>query len=164
MAAGDTLAVFDALAGVPTQTNYAVFGIRNAQPHLAFSPTTDKMIDFRGVMPSSYSGGGVDVILHWRAAGTSGNVVWTSAFERQADGGIDTDSDDFAAANSITASAPTTSGVLKYTTIAHTNGAQMDSVVAGDVFRLRITRDADNGSDTLAADSQLVSVEIREAV
>lgn len=164
MASGDTLAVFDAQAGQQPSASYPAWGVRNGQAHLAFDAAADEAVDFRGVMPAHYVGGGVNVVLHWRAASaTSGDVVWTSAFERQADGGQDTDSDGFATAESATATTQATAGALEYTSIPHTNGAEMDSVVAGDVFRLRITRDADNGSDTMAGDAQLVSVAIVEA-
>lgn len=164
MASGDTLAVFDAQAGQQPSASYPAWGVRNGQAHLAFDAAADESVDFRGVMPQHYAGGGVSVILHWRAASaTSGDVVWTSAFELQADGGQDTDSDGFASAQSATVTAPGTAGMLDYATISHTNGGQMDSVVAGDVFRLRITRDADNGSDTMTGDAELVSVEVREA-
>ena len=41
-----------------------------------------------------------------------------------------------------------TAGILTVTEIPFTNGAQMDSVGAGDGFRLRITRDAANDDMT----------------
>jgi len=39
----------------------------------------------------------------------------------------------------------------------------IDSVTAGDGFRLKITRDADSGSDTLSGDVELVLCEVRSA-
>jgi hypothetical protein len=36
-------------------------------------------------------------------------------------------------------------------------------VAKGEKFRLKITRDADNGSDDLDADAELHAVEIRES-
>lgn len=39
----------------------------------------------------------------------------------------------------------------------------IDSVVAGDGFRLKITRDANNGSDTMTGDAELIAVEVRSA-
>jgi hypothetical protein len=38
----------------------------------------------------------------------------------------------------------------------------MDSLAAGESFRLRIYRDADNGSDTMTNDAELLRIEVRE--
>ena len=38
----------------------------------------------------------------------------------------------------------------------------MDSVVAGDYFRMDVNRDSSNASDTLTGDLELVFVEIKE--
>lgn len=38
----------------------------------------------------------------------------------------------------------------------------MDSLAAGEAFRLKVTRDADNASDTMAGDAELIGVEIKE--
>ena len=47
-------------------------------------------------------------------------------------------------------------------TLAHTSGAQMDSVAAGEGFRLQIEREGAHGNDTMAGNAQLSKVEIRE--
>ena len=44
--------------------------------------------------------------------------------------------------------------------VAFTNGTDMDSVAAGEAFRIKLTRDA--VSDTAAGDAELHAVEIRE--
>ena len=49
---------------------------------------------------------------------------------------------------------------LRIATADFTNGAQMSSVVAGDYFRIKVTRDGI--SDTATGDAELVKVEIRE--
>ena len=38
----------------------------------------------------------------------------------------------------------------------------MDSLAVGESFRIKITRDADNGSDTMAGDAQLFAVKVKE--
>jgi hypothetical protein len=40
----------------------------------------------------------------------------------------------------------------------------MDSVAAGEIFRLKITRDADgtSGTDDLTGDAELLGVEVKE--
>ena len=44
--------------------------------------------------------------------------------------------------------------------IAFTDGVDMDSVAAGERFRIKITRDA--ASDTATGDAELTGIEIRE--
>jgi hypothetical protein len=62
----------------------------------------------------------------------------------------------------VTDAAPGTSGYVTIASIAFTDGAQMDSVAAGEGFRLSVIRDADNGSDTMTGDAELWAVEIKE--
>ena len=46
--------------------------------------------------------------------------------------------------------------------IAFADGAEMDSVAAGNAFRVQITRDANNAADTATGDAELVAVHIKE--
>jgi hypothetical protein len=115
-------------------------------------------------MPRHYAGGGVTVYLHWAASTdttAAHHCYWDAAFERIAADDLDIDADSFAAAQSVdTDHCNATSGKVTITAITFTNGAQMDSVVAGDLFRLRITRDAAN--DDLTGDAELLGIEIKE--
>ena len=162
MASGDTLAVFTPLHNEPPASNPALLDLRNQHPVLDFDGTTNKTTVFSYVMPQSYAGGGVDVFLHYAmSSATSGDIDWDAAFERIGDQQQDLDSDGFAAVNSVdNTTVPGTSGLVDIVSIAFTNGADMDSVVAGESFRLKITRDA--ASDTATGDAELVKVEIRE--
>ena len=45
--------------------------------------------------------------------------------------------------------------------IAFADGAEMDSVAAGNAFRVQITRDANNAADTATGDAELVAVHIK---
>ena len=110
-----------------------------------------------------YDGSGVTVTLVWLAAtATTGDVVWDVSFERHEDDATDFDADSFAAVNSATATTASAAGEPQYTAITFTDGADMDSVAVGESFRLRVNRDADNGSDDMAGDAQLARVEIQE--
>lgn len=163
MASGDTLAVFTALHGEPPASNYATLDTRNSHPCLDFDDTTGETIYFSGVMPRNYSAAtGVTVYLHWAGTVAGTNTVgWLIAFERMGDGGTDIDTDSFAADTTVTAeAADATSGILDVSNATITAGANMDSVAAGDGFRLRVTRDVTN--DTLAGDAELYFVEIKE--
>lgn len=163
MASNDTLCIFTPLGNEPPASNYATLDIRNAHPCLDFDDTTDETAQWTDVLPRNYAGGGVTVTLFWAAStATTGNVVWDAQFERLEDEGTDIDADSFAAVQSATAAAPGTSGAVQYTTIAFTHGAQMDSVAAGELFRVRVSRDANNGADTMTGDAELLGLELRE--
>ena len=162
MAAGDTLLVFRPIEGVPTASNYATFGSRNQHVTLLFDDTTPESVVFESVMPQSYSGNGVTVYLHYAMlSATSGDIDWDVAFERIGDQQLDIDSDSFAAVNSVdNTTVPGTAGFVDVVSIAFTDGADMDSVAAGEAFRMKVTRDA--ASDTGSGDAELIRVEIRE--
>jgi len=161
VASGNTLLVFRPADNEPPSSNFATLDLRNGHPTLDFDTTTQETAIFTGVIPRTYGGGGITVYVHWAAtSATSGTIGWDSAFEAIGTA-QDIDSDGFATAKTITAATvPGTSGVLAVTNVAHGNGAESDSVAAGDAFRLRIRRDVAN--DTAAGDAELVAVELKE--
>lgn len=162
MASGDTLITFSALANQPPASTYATLDTRNSHAVLDFDAAADEVAIFGDVLPRHYAGGGITATLGWMAtSATSGNVVWSVAFERR-DTGTDLDTDSFATANTATAATSATSGALVYTTIAFTAGAQMDSLAVGEAFRLKVSRTGSSGSDTMTGDAELVSVELKE--
>lgn len=163
MASGDTLATFFPTDNERPSANGAQDGLRNNRPCLLFDQSTDESAVFSDVLNRAYAGGGVTVSLYWAADGVTVNdVIWDVAFERVGDGQLDIDGDSFAAVQSVTDTAPGTDGFVTTASVAFTDGAQMDSVAVGELYRLKVTRDADNGSDTLAADTQLFAVELTE--
>jgi hypothetical protein len=163
MASGNTLVIFTPLGNEPPAATYATLDTRNAHPTLDFDDMTDETAQWTATLPRNYSGGGLTLTLIWAASSaTTGNIIWDAQFERLEDEGTNTAADSFAAVQSVTAAAPGTNGALQYSTIAFTAGSQMDSVVAGEAFRLRVTRDANNGSDTMVGDAELFAVEMRE--
>lgn len=164
MASGNTLISWRATANHPPASAYATPDTRNSHPVLDFDASTDENAIFAGVLPRHYAGGGVTVTIAWMAStATSGNVIRNAAFERLTNNDQDLDADGFATAIAASAAAANgTSGKLTYTTIAFTDGAQMDSLAVAEAFRLQVTRDADNGSDTMTGDAEVLSVEIRE--
>lgn len=163
MASGDTLAIFTPLHNEPPSTNYATLDTRNGHPVLDFDDSTDESAVFSGIMPRNYGSGGVTVYLHVSSVATTGNHMFDVAFERIGDQQQDVDSDGFAAVNAVGAVAvPGTSGNVDIVNVTFTDGADMDSVAVGELFRLKVTRDADNASDTATGDSELHAVEIKE--
>ena len=166
MASGATLLQWTVLGNMPPSSNGAALDTRNDHPILDFDAAADVSAIFGGVLPrgdGGYAGGGLTVSLYWMASSaTSGNVVWNVAIERHEADVTDLDADSFAAAQAATAACASASGEVAVTEIPFTDGAQMDSLAAGESFRLKVTRDADNGSDTMTGDAELLRVEVRE--
>ena len=163
MASGDTLVQFGPLHNEPPSSNAMTFDTRNQHPILDADATVNESAVFSAVMPQHYAGTtGVTVYIHYAmSTATSDTVDWDAAFELIGDQQQDLDSDGFAAVNSVdNTTVPGTSGLVDIVSIAFTDGADMDSVAAGEGFRLKITRDA--ASDDAAGDAELRWVEIRE--
>lgn len=162
MASGNTLCVFTPLNNEPTVSNFATLDTRNQHTVLDFDAATNEFAVFKGIMPRHYGGGGVTVYIHYAMTSAEADTIdWDAAFERIGDQQQDLDSDGFAAVQSVNnTTVPGTSGLVDIVSVAFTNGAQMDSIVAGEGFRLKITRDA--VSDDAAGDAELWAVEIKE--
>lgn len=166
MASADTLVVFTPHQNEPPSSAYATLDTRNGYLVLDFDDTTDESAIFRGVMPRNYAGGGVTVTVGWMAtSATTGTISLDAAFMSVTDDADDLDTKSFAAANNANPTTASASGEVDYATITFTDGADMDSVAAGEVFFLKITRDANGttSTDNMSGDMELVFVEIRES-
>lgn len=162
MASGDTLLVFTPLHNEPPVSSFASLDWRNYHPVLDFEANLDNIAVFTGVIPQNYAEGDIKVHLHFAmSSATSGNVVWMVAFERIGDQIQDIDSDGFAVAKSSTIAVPGTSGHVKDGQI-DVSSSNLDGIQAGETFRLKVTRDADNASDTAGGDAELVAIELQE--
>ena len=163
MASGDTLLTFHPYNNEPPAANFATLDTRNQHVVLDFDPTTNESAVFSSVMPQHYVGTtGITVYLHYSMTSAEADTVdWDVAFERVGDQQLDVDGDSFAAVNSADdTEVPGTTGLVDVVSVAFTNGADMDSVAAGEKFRLMVTRDA--ASDDAAGDAELHAVEVRE--
>ncbi len=154
-----TYAVFTPRDNQPPATNFATLDTRNSIAVLDFDATTDESAVFLSVIPEAASlGSGLKIRLAWTAtAATSGACVWDASLERL---NTDIDSDSFDTIASVTTTTSATSGIPNSSEITLTT---IDSVTAGDGFRLKITRDANNASDTMTGDAELIAVEVRSA-
>ena len=161
MATGNTLATFFPRDNEPPSATYATFGLRNGHPTLQFDDTTSWAAIFTAVMPQNYSNTtGITVFVTASAVATSGTMGWLLALERM-DTAMDIDADGYAGNQTVTATTvPGTSGFPLILSLAITKGANMDSVVAGDTFRLKVARDVVN--DSAVGNTEILSVEIRE--
>lgn len=161
MATGNHFATFLPHGSIPPSSNMATLDTRNLRPVLCFDASTEESVYFDGVLPDNYAGGGLTIDLYWMgASATSGNVVWGSSIE--ALNGLDQDGDSFATEQTATGAANGTSGIYTKTSVAHSSGANMDSLAAGAPYRLKIARKAADGSDTMAGDAHLTRVVVRE--
>lgn len=165
MASGNSLIQFLPLSNEPTASVPATIDLRNLHPVLDFDGSADEEAVFSGVLPRHYAGGGLTVRLFVAfTSATAGTSRWQAAIERIDASSLDIDADSFASFLSNGVAAPGTSGHVVTCDIAFTSGAEMDSLAAGEAFRLKIRRDADgtSGTDDIATDAELRAVEIRE--
>lgn len=157
-----TRAVLTPLSAEFPSSAFAALTTVNARPALAYDAATDETAQWTMIAPQGLSGSLSAVLtLIGNAAGTN-STYWdvsveavTSADATDLDAG-----DSFATVNSGNVAMPATQGHMVQLSITLTNN---DSIAAADYVRIRVTRDANNASDTFAADAYLLAVEIREA-
>ena len=165
MATTNFLASFTATNNVPPSTIFATLDTRNAHACLDFDGATDEEAVFEAVLPNNYAGGGLTIDTYWSfTSATTGSLRVQTSIERIDASTLDIDADSFATANSAGGTAPGTSGQVIKVTITHTSGAEMDSLSAGEAFRLKIRRDADgtSGTDDITTDAELLRCVIKE--
>lgn len=165
MATTNVLNQWSPLANEPPASSYATIDTRNSHIVLDFDGSTDEEAVFSGVIPAHYSGGGLTINTFWSfTSATSGSLRVQTAIERIDASSLDIDADSFASFNSAGGTAPGTSGQVIKVTVTHASGAEMDSLSAGEAFRLKVRRDADgtSGTDDIATDAELLFIEIRE--
>jgi hypothetical protein len=155
-----TLERFTPRDNQPPATNYATLDTRNSILVLEYDASTEESAYFVGVIDESMTlASGLTVRIWWMAdTATSGNVRWGVQFERT---GTDNDADSFDTNAQATSAANGTSGVESVASITITT---IDSLTAGDRYRLRVYRvAADATNDTMTGDAQLIAVEVRAA-
>ena len=147
-------------------TNFPQLAVSNTterRPVLAYDAATKESAQWTDIAPQGLTGTLTVVITYIMASATSGNVVWLAAVEAITDADASPDLDSaasFDTDNSVTSAVPGTAGLIKQVSITLTTN---DSLTAADYFRLRIARDAANGSDTATGDAHLLAVELRDA-
>lgn len=164
MATGNLIAEFGAANNEPPTTDPAAFDVRGDDHNVwDFDAGTDESTVYSAVMPNHYSGGGLTVkIDYMMSSAIADDVVLLAAFERLGVEFQDLDSPSFAAAKSVTITVPATNGHLGRATIAFDDGAEIDGILIGEGYRLKITRDADAGGDDAAGDLELKFVVVTE--
>lgn len=161
-----TYAAFTPLDNQPPTSAFATLDTRTAGVAvLDYDSTSLESAIFVGCLPeAAVTTNGLKVRLAWTADTVTNTdaVVWAIAWQR-IDTSTDLDTDAFSNTVTATAAASGTAGVPVITEITITGTANLDSIVAGDFYRIRISRDGTNASDALTNDACLVGVEIRDA-
>ncbi len=172
MATGDSLCVWRAHDNEPPDVDYATLDVilttstdtpDDMVPVLDFDPgATQEYAGFSAFMPAQYGGGGLTLILVWTSEATTGDVKWDAAFKRMADT-TNLLSETYAAIQTVTTTTDGTARDINTSTITFTDGAQIDSIVVDEYFRLTVTRDSADGADTMNSnDAELVAVYLME--
>lgn len=124
----------------------------------AFDAATIEYMDYLCEL-QNYAGGGLTIGLKWSATSATTNVTrWSAAIRRLADDAEDIDTSQTYDFNDVDCTAPTVSGENSYDTITFTNGVDMDSLANGEMFILRIRRNASHANDNMTGDAELWGV------
>jgi hypothetical protein len=166
MANGDTLIQWrPASAELPTDKK-ALLADRNGYPTLVFPDGVTSYALFSGFVDARKSGGNYKVEIVWAAkTQTSGNVrfqVEAARFTSNASG-FDLDEANWATAQAFTSgTAPGAAGRIVYQSSGSISNANMDSVAADEMVRLRIARLGADALDTLADDIEVLGVRLMD--
>lgn len=163
MASGNILADFSPQCSEPPSSNAGTPDLRNGRPVLDFDPSTDEATLLTGFMPWHYSGGGITVYVVVSFSSDTNNAHTGQlevSFERIGDAQQDLDSDGFAAAKDLTVTVPTTSGLTELGSAQFSDGAEIDNLAAGELFRLKVN--CDTSDSTFTGDLELLRIVLRE--
>ena len=135
----------------------------NFRPALAFDDTTPETCQWTVAAPQGLTGTMTAVVTYIMASATSGTVEFEVSVEAVTDGdSTDLDAgDSFDSINTGSETVPGTAGYMSQIAVTLTN---QDSIAAGDYVRVKLSRDADDGTnDTATGDCYVLAVEIRDA-
>ena len=151
-----TISVFTPLQNQPPGTSFATIDTRNSIAVLDFDDSSQESAMFVGIVPEISNFSGLLVKAHWMAtSATGGTCCWGVQFEKMT---TDLDSDSFDSGVTAATLTGITSGIPKITEITTSS---IDGILSGDLFRLKIYRDAANASDTMTGDAELIAIELR---
>lgn len=145
-------------AKLPASNPAVIDGAEN-NFRLLFDASTDESCLWQFRMPVNYASALVAKIQYSMTSATADEVIFQVAVMAVSDGDsadINTDSYDTANDSSAT-TVPGTVGYLDEISITLTNA---DSVAAGDYVKIKINRDADDGSDNATGDAEVVAVSL----
>lgn len=132
-----------------------IAGTNTLNAALQFDAATDESIQTSMRLGAAWTGA-IDAIIRWRAAATTGDVVWGIQTACVATGESGDPSFN---------TASTTTSTANGTTLRHTDTSTIASIsitgcAAGETLFVRVYRDADAGGDTMSGDAELLRVTI----
>ena len=107
------------------------------------------------LLPSDWTGN-IDLKFMWRAAATTGDVVWQATLLCRADGEVD----DGGAFNTPSTITDTVKGTANQLNVASITSVTLTNCSAGELAHLKVLRNRTHGSDTIAGTISLVGVEV----
>lgn len=124
----------------------------NSVPHLLFDDTTPEGVYFQFRMPSDFSSAPVLKLVYSMVSATTGTIEFEVSVWAATDG-EDVDTESYDTVNNGTETVPGTAGLSSDLSVTLTNA---DSLAAGDLVRIKLFRDADDGTnDTATGDLEL---------
>ena len=163
MASGDTVAIFTPLHNEPPATSYATIDIRNNHPCLDFDAASSEQAVFSSILPQNYGGSGITVYATgaWSSDTDDGHTTALEfSFERIGNAQQDVDIDSFTSGLTALLTVDATSGKTDIGNKAFSNGAEIDSIAVGELFRFKVTCNT-TGSDH-TGDFELYGIELKE--
>lgn len=159
-----TRAILTPLSAEFPSSNFPGLTTINARPALAYDASTQETAYWTLVAPQGLTGALSCVVTYMMASATSGTIEFEVAVEAVTDGDA-TDLDATTSFDTVNASGATTvPGTAGYIDQVSTTLTNADSIAAGDLIRISISRDADDATnDTATGDLYLLTAELREA-
>ena len=158
-----TRAVFTPYSAEFPSANFPQLTLSNRRPALAYDAGTQETSQWTGIAPQGLTGTITAVVTYAMATATANLIEFEVSLEAITDGdATDTDAgDSFDTVNSQSATVPGTAGYIDQLSVTLTNA---DGLTAGDYYRLKVSRDADDGTnDTATGDAHVYAVELRDA-
>lgn len=143
-------------------SNFPQLTTSNRRPVLAFDASTAETCYWTFIAPQGLTSTLTLLIMYAMASATSGGVAFDAAIEAITPGDtVDTDSTtSFDTTNTGTdAAVPGTAGYVDSVSVTLTNA---DSIAAGDLVRVSLTRATANATDTATGDLYVFAVEFRD--
>lgn len=136
----------------PPPTNFGRVDSRNSHPIADFSPSTAETLYFREYIPqgTTFHSSSIALTIYIDAlatSATSGVIGWSVSLERITPNGIDLDADAFGTAKSAQTTVNVTSGKMARVTVQFLLSELPFGIAAGDMLRVRLTRDTTVGSN-----------------
>lgn len=149
--------IFTASDAIFPSNGPAGFGTFGSHKTITFDADSQENAIFESLIPSTYTSGNLQLDILWVAESGSGDVLWQAQLEGVTPDSDSINSDSYGVIVELLETAASSNQISK---------GQMTipsgQVGAGELFRLKVTRAAGSGSDSLDADSEILRLALRE--